>query len=144
MHVWVLESHKLLYLSYGGKGGLNSFKKIKSPGIHMWGVNSTVTKHPDYFVGKKTSERCGVTSTPFTRRCDDTSWQKAIEFLCNKTPLFLREFSKKKSSKRPRNAVFDTLLMSCFQHFAADAAKKNSCILNVRFARFYSLNSFIH
>ena len=37
----------------------------------MWGVNSTVTKHSDYFVCKDTSERV-------TRRCDDTVDKKQV------------------------------------------------------------------
>jgi len=34
--------------------------------VYEWVVNSTVTKHLDYFVWKDTSERVA-------RRCDDTS-----------------------------------------------------------------------
>ena len=35
-------------------------------GAYVWGVNSTVTKHSDYFVGKDTLERV-------SRQCGDTS-----------------------------------------------------------------------
>jgi len=48
---------------------------------------------------------CGVkkdTSERVTRRCDDTSWREASEFLCMKTPLFLREFSNKKNCQKPQ------------------------------------------
>jgi len=41
----------------------------------VWDVNSTVTQHLDYFVWKDALE-C------VTQSCDDTSWQKASEFLC--------------------------------------------------------------
>jgi len=61
----------------------------------VWDVNSTVTKCSDYFVWKDTSERV-------TRRWGNTSRQEASEFLCIKTPPFLRKVSNKKSAQNPR------------------------------------------
>jgi len=50
---------------------------------------------------------------PFTRS----------EFLCTKTPLLEGVQQPKKSPKKHRNALSDGMLMSCFENFAADAAK---------------------
>jgi len=61
---------------------------------NVCGVNSTATKHSDYFVWKDTSERV-------TRRCGDTSRQEASEFLRIKTSLFLRKFSNKQIRSKP-------------------------------------------
>jgi len=78
-----------------------------------------------------------ITRQSATQRRDNTSWEEASEFLCIKTPPFLREFSNKKSAKKPRNALSgsDVLLMSPFPNFAAGAAKKKS-----REARFQGFN----
>ena len=68
-----------------------AFKKqtVSLRGVYVCNVNSIVTKYSDYFVWKDTSERV-------IRRLDTTSWQIASEFLCIKTPPFLREFGNKK------------------------------------------------
>ena len=87
----------------------------------MRGVNSTVTKYSDYFVGKDTSERVA-------RRCDDTVDKKRVNS-CVLIHLFLEGVEQPKTSpKTPGNALSDALLMSRFQNFAADAAKKNRAL----------------
>jgi len=75
--------------------------RLSLTGVYVWSVNSIVTKHSDYFVWKDTSE-C------VTRCCDDNSWQKASEFLCIKTHLFLRESSNKKIHQKPPEILFPT------------------------------------
>ena len=57
--------------------------------MYVWGVNSTITKHSDYFVPERVA-----------RHCDDTSWHE------------VDEFSKLKSPKKPRNAFSDALLVT--------------------------------
>jgi len=47
--------------------------------MYVWGVNSTMTKHWDYFFWKDTSERV-------TRRCEDTVDKK------QKNPYVLKHF----------------------------------------------------
>jgi len=66
----------------GGEQKALKKQRVSLRGMFVWDVNSTVTKHSDYFVWKDTSERVA-------RRCDDTSWQETNEFLCIKTPPFL-------------------------------------------------------
>ena len=52
-------------------------------GVYVWDVNSTVTKHSDYFVWQDTLERV-------TRCWDDTSWQEVTGFSSGgRTPDFL-------------------------------------------------------
>ena len=68
--------------------------------VCVWDVNSTVTKYSGYFFWKNTSKRV-------TRR-SDTSWQEASEFLCIKTPPFLREFSIKKIRQNPPEMLSPT------------------------------------
>jgi len=48
--------------------------RVSLRGVYVRGVNSTVTKHSDYFVWKDTSERV-------TWSCDDTIRQEASEML---------------------------------------------------------------
>jgi len=55
-------------------------QKVSLRGVYLWAVNSTVTKHSDYFVWKDTQEHV-------TWWCNDTSWQEANKFLCMKTPF---------------------------------------------------------
>jgi len=58
------------------------------------------------------------------QRCDDTVDKKRVNS-CLLKHLFLERVGRPKiSSKRPGNALSDALLMSCFQNFAADDAKK--------------------
>jgi len=45
---------------------------VSLKGMYVWGVNSTVTKHSDYFVWQDTSE-C------VARRCDDTVDKKRVD-----------------------------------------------------------------
>jgi len=60
-----------------------------------------------------------------TRRCDDTVDKKRVNS-CVLKQLFLERVEQPKiSPKEPGNALSDALLMSCFQKFAALAAKKN-------------------
>ena len=85
-----------------------SHSEVRMCGVltHVWGVNSSVTKHSDYFVWEDTSGRV-------TCCCDDTSWQDASEFLCIKTPLFLVGGQQQKNRpKKNGNALSDALLMS--------------------------------
>ena len=50
-------------------------------------------------------------------------WQEASEFFCTKTPLFWESWATKNIAKKT-NALSDALLLSCFQNFVPDAAKK--------------------
>jgi len=79
--------------------------------MYVWGVNSTVTKHSDYFVWKDTSERVA-------RHCDDTIDKKRVNS-CVLKHLFLRELNNQKITKKTRN---------CFLRHAA----------NVKFLKFRS------
>jgi len=69
-------------------------QKVSLRGVYLWAVNSTVTKHSDYFVWKDTQEHV-------TWWCDDTSWQEANKFLCMKTP-FGGSSATKKNRQRTR------------------------------------------
>jgi len=89
--------------------------RVSLKDMYVWGVNSIVTKHSDYFVWKDTSERV-------TRRCDDTVDKKQVNS-CVLKCLFLEGVEQpNKSPKNLGNAFSDELLMSRFQNFAADAA----------------------
>jgi len=55
--------------------------------MYVWGVNSTVTKHSDYFVSKDTSERV-------TPHCDDTVDKKRVNSFVLKY-FFWRELSNR-------------------------------------------------
>jgi len=59
------------------------------------------------------------------RHCDDTSWQEASEFLCIKTPLFLREFSNKTISKKTRKCALRRANNVMFSKFRGWATKTN-------------------
>jgi len=106
--------------------------RISLTGIYMWGVDSKVTKQSDHYVWKDTSER-------EIRRCDDTIDKKRVNS-CVLKHLFLERVEEPKiTSKNPGNSSSNALLMSCFQKFAADAAKKNRApreCLKLRFTRF--------
>ena len=59
--------------------------------MYVWGANSTVTKHSNYFVWKDTSEHV-------TERCDDTVDKKRVnscvlKYLC-------RELSNQKNRQK--------------------------------------------
>jgi len=61
--------------------------------MYVWGVNSTVTKHSDYFVWMDTWEHV-------SHRCDDTVDKKRVHS-CVLKYLFWREFSNQKNG--PKN-----------------------------------------
>jgi len=103
---------------YGGEQTALKKQRVSLRGVYVWGINLTVTKHSDYFVWKDASERV-------TRRCDDTTWQEASEFLCMKTSLFLSEFRNNKIPKKTLQCpLHEVLRMSRFQKFEAGAGKK--------------------
>jgi len=79
-----------------------------------------VTKHSDRFVWKDTSQ-----SERVARRCNNAVDQKWLNS-CVLKHLFCRELSNQKSGKTPGNAPSNALIVSCFQNFAADAAKKKN------------------
>ena len=83
---------------------------------HLKPTDFDVAKHSDYFVSKDTSERAA-------RRCDDTVDKKQVN-PCVLKHLFLE------GVEQP-NALSDALLMSHFQRFAADAAKKKTALCAV-------------
>ena len=73
-------------------------------------------------VWKDTSER-------MVRRCDDTVDKKRVNS-CVLKHLFLERVEQPKiSPKNPGISLSDALLMSCFQNFAANAAKKTTAVL---------------
>jgi len=76
----------------GGEQTALQKQRVSFIGVYVWGVNSTVTKHSDYFVWKDTSERVA-------RCCDDTSGQQASEFLCTQTPLWGSPATKTNAQK---------------------------------------------
>jgi len=53
-------------------------------------------------------------------------WQEVTEFLCTKSPFLEGVQQPKNWPKTPRNALSDAILISIFQNFVADAAKKNT------------------
>jgi len=62
------------------------------------------------------------------RRCDDTVDKKRVDS-CVPKHLFLEGVEQPKiSPKTPGNAFSDALLLSRFQNFAADAAKKKTAL----------------
>jgi len=62
------------------------------------------------------------------RRCDDTVDKKQVNSAVLKHLILERVEQPKISPKNPGNAFSDALLMSCFQNFAADAAKKTALL----------------
>jgi len=62
------------------------------------------------------------------RRCDDTVDKKRVNSSVLKHLFLERVEQPKILPKNPDNAFSDALLMSCFQNFAADAAKKNRAL----------------
>jgi len=62
--------------------------------MYVWGVNSRVTKHSDYFVWKDTSQ-C------VTRHCDDIVDKKRVNS-CELKYLIWREISNQEIVKTPR------------------------------------------
>jgi len=70
--------------------------------MYVWGVNSTVTKHSDYFVWRDTSNLKRV-----TRRCDDTV-DKKNQFLCTKIPDPLEGVEWPKNRQNPPEMLSPT------------------------------------
>ena len=66
--------------------------RVSLKAMYVWGVNSTVTKHSDYFVWKDKLERV-------TRRCDDTVDKKRVNS-CILNYLFWREFSNHENRQK--------------------------------------------
>jgi len=106
--------------------------------MYVWGVNSTVTKHLDYFVWKDTSER-------ETRRFNDTVDKKRVnscvlEYLCGGS------WAPKKSPKYPGNALSNALLMSRFRISRLTPQKTKNCaprsFWKSHFAQFYLIYQF--
>ena len=95
------------------------YKKQRTTGgmPHPKPTDLDMTKDSDYFVWKDTSERVA-------RRSDYTVDKKRV-YSCVLKHLFLEGVEQPKISlKNLRNALSNALLMSRFQKFAADAAKK--------------------
>jgi len=59
------------------------------------------------------------TSERMARRCDDTSWQKASEFLCIQIPLFFEGVQQQKICQKNWNALSNVLLMARLQNLVA-------------------------
>jgi len=95
------------------------FKKqtVSLRGVYICDVNSIVTKYSDDFVWKDTSERV-------IQRLDNTSWQIPSEFLCIKTPPFLREFGNKKIRQNLPEMLSPTRYQCHVFKIWAGAAKK--------------------
>jgi len=88
---------------------------------HLKPTDLDITKHSYYLVWKDTSERVA-------RRLDDTIDKKRVNS-CVLKHLFLEGVEQPKiSAKKPGNALCDALLMSHFQKFAADAAKRKTAL----------------
>jgi len=65
---------------------------VSLKGMYVWGVNSTLTQHSDYFVWKDTSER-------LDQRCDDTIDKKRVNSSVLKY-FFWREMSNQKNHNK--------------------------------------------
>jgi len=98
--------------------------------IYVWGVNSTVVNHSDYFVWKDTSYYVA-------RRCDDTFDWKRVNSCVLITPLLQGVEEPKQWPKNPGNTPSNALLMSRFQTFAVDRE-----VLHAVFYFFLSFSSF--
>jgi len=89
--------------------------------MYVWGVNSTVTKHSGYLVGKDTSERAN-------RCCDD----KASELLCTKIPL-LERVQQQKIAKKTWKC---SLCHATNDMFSKKTTAHSCAFLKPRFTRF--------
>ena len=69
------------------------WNRVFFKGMYVLGVNSTVTKHSDYFVWKDTSQSVA-------RRCDDTVDTKRVNSCVLKTPILGGSWATKKIAKR--------------------------------------------
>jgi len=81
--------------------------------VSLWGVNSTVTKHTDYFVVTNMSQ------------CGAVLWQRQLtrsESIDWNTSFWRNWNNQKKSPKPPGNTLFETLPTSRFQK--QDRAKR--------------------
>jgi len=100
-------------------------QKVSLRGVYLWAVNSTVTKHSDYFVWKDTQEHV-------TWWCNDTSWQEANKFLCMKTPFGGSSATKNNRQRTRKCCLWDSISefgntlrppVSCFQNSEAGNMK---------------------
>ena len=86
--------------------------------MYVRGVNSTLTKHSDYFVWKDTSERV-------TWCCEDTVDKKRVIF-CVPQHLFLEGVEQpKKSPQNPQKYFFLRATHVTFSKFRGWSRKKN-------------------
>ena len=85
----------------GGEQTSLKQQRVSLRGVFVWDVNSTVTKHTDYFVWKDTSERVA-------QGCDDTGWQEASAFLFTKTLLLWKSLASK-NNRQQENALIGFL-----------------------------------
>ena len=96
--------------------------RVSITGMHVWGFNSTVTEHSDYFFWTDTSERAA-------RCCDNTVDKKRVNS-CVPKHLFLEGVEQpKRSPKHPGNAFSNALITSRFQDFAAAAWFLKPCFV---------------
>jgi len=103
--------------------------RVSLKDMHVWGVNSTVTKHSHCFVRKDTSERV-------TQRCDDDVDKKRVNSCVLKLLLWRELSNQKNRQKTLENALSNAILMSHFQNFASDSSKGENGFLKAHFARF--------
>jgi len=110
-------------------------QRVSSRGVHVWDVNSTVTKHSDYFVWKGMSER-------MTRRWDDTSLQlrKRVNSCVWKHLLFWGSSATKEFARKLRKCSLWCATDVKYSKFRGWRRKKTNralrTCLNPRFARF--------
>jgi len=85
--------------------------------MYVLGVNSTVTKHSDYFVWKDTSERV-------IRRCDVTVDKKQVNSCVLTTSLFGGSWATTKMAQRNRKCSIRLATNVKFWKFGGEAGKK--------------------
>jgi len=90
---------------------INYFEKqtVSFRDVYVWGVNSTVTKHSDYFVWKDVTARG---STLWWHQLTRSDW-----ILVYENTSFFDGVQVQKNSQNPRNALSDAQLISRFQNF---------------------------
>jgi len=76
------------------------------------------------------------------RRCDDTVDKKRVNSCVWKLLFLEGDEQPKISPKKPGNALSDALLMSRFQNFAADAARKETALRWNRGYQLFNSNEF--
>ena len=70
--------------------------------MYVWGVNSAVTKHSDYFVWKDRSERVAQ-----ARRYDDTADKKRVNS-CVPKHHFWGQLNNQKNAQNPQKRLSPT------------------------------------